>query len=155
FTMVATAPNASPASFAGSETGTDVSVTPGSYSVDEAGHVGYDETRSAGCTGTIALGETKNCTITNNDQAAHVTVIKHVINDDGGTKTAANFTMNVTGPSATPSSFPGAESPGTDVALNAGAYSVDENADSGYTKTLGTDCSGTIAVGQTKTCTIT
>src|SRR5262249_48358433 len=56
---------------------------------------------------------------------------------------------------AAPSSFPGAESPGTQVALNAGAYSVAESAKAGYDATLSPDCSGTIAVGQTKTCTIT
>jgi len=47
-------------------------------------------------TGSIAVGQTKTCTITNNDIQPKLIVIKHVINDDGGTKTAANFTMNVT-----------------------------------------------------------
>jgi hypothetical protein len=63
--------------------------------------------------------------------------------------------MNVTGGSPTPASFPGAEAPGTTVALNAGSYSVDEAAMAGYAKTLGANCSGSIAVGETKSCTIT
>ena len=33
-------------------------------------------------------GETKTCTVTNDDQAAKLTVIKHVINDNGGTAVA-------------------------------------------------------------------
>jgi uncharacterized repeat protein (TIGR01451 family) len=41
------------------------------------------------------------------------------------------------------------------VALNAGAYNVTESGPSGYVATLSPDCSGSIAVGQTKTCTIT
>ncbi len=38
--------------------------------------------------GTIANGQTKTCTVTNDDQAATLTVIKHVINDNGGTARA-------------------------------------------------------------------
>ncbi len=87
---------------------------------------------------------------------ALLTVIKHVINDSGtGSNLAADFTMNVTGTNVSDPSFPGAESPGTDVTLDAGSYSVDETGPAGYTKTLGADCSGTIAVGEHKFCTIT
>jgi uncharacterized repeat protein (TIGR01451 family) len=93
--------------------------------------------------------------VTNDDVQPKLIVIKHVINDEGGTAVAADFTMNVTGPSATPGSFPGAEAPGTQVALNAGAYSVSEAAKAGYVGSSSADCAGTIAVGQTKTCTIT
>jgi len=87
---------------------------------------------------------------------ALLTVIKHVINDSGtGSNSASDFTMNVTGTNVSDPSFPGAESPGTDVTLDAGSYSVDETGPAGYTKTLGADCSGTIAVGEHKFCTIT
>lgn len=82
-------------------------------------------------------------------------VIKHVINDNGGTAVASSFTMSVTGSSPSPASFPGAESPGTTVNLNAGAYSVSETGPSGYSSSFSADCSGSIAAGQTKTCTIT
>jgi len=83
-----------------------------------------------------------------------LTVIKNVINDDGGTKTSGDFTMNVTGTNVTDTSFPG-DAAGTTVNLDAGSYSVDETADPNYTKTLSAECSGTIANGETKTCTIT
>jgi hypothetical protein len=82
-------------------------------------------------------------------------VIKHVVNDDSGTSVAADFTISVTGNSPTPSTFPGAESPGTNVTIMAGSYSVTETGPAGYVAFFSADCSGTIAAGQTKTCTIT
>ncbi|HEX2200799.1 MAG TPA: hypothetical protein VHH93_02120, partial [Gammaproteobacteria bacterium] len=135
-----------------------VTLDAGSYSVDEAAVPGYTKSLGTDCSGTIAAGETKTCTITNDDQPpqqAALTVIKQVINDNGGLAAAGAFTMNVTGTNANPASFPGAESPGTSVTLGPGSYSVDEVELSGYTKSLGTDCSGSIAAGETKTCTIT
>src|SRR5207247_14062 len=51
--------------------------------------------------------------------------------------------------------FPGAESPGTVVSLGAGSYSVAETGPTGYSSSYSTDCAGSIAVGQAKTCTIT
>src|SRR5260221_10413128 len=128
------------------------------YSVSESGGPsGYTASSSTDCViPSASVGSIYTCMITNDDQPGTVVVIKHVINDDGGTETASNFSMTVTGTNVLPSAtFPGAESPGTTVTLNAGAYSVDESADSGYSKTFGTDCSGSIANGETKTCTIT
>ena len=142
-------------SFSGEESpGTNKEVTPGSYTVTETGPSGYDETTTGACSGTIAAGETKTCTITNNDQPGTLIVKKHVIDDNGGQLHANDFTMSVTAGHPSLSSFPGSES-GTTVTVDAGSYSVDEGALSGYTKTLGAGCSGTIANGQTKTCTIT
>jgi hypothetical protein len=89
-------------------------------------------------------------------QPATLKVVKHVVNDDGGTASAGDFTLSVTGSSPSPATFPGAESPGTQVALDAGSYSVAETGGpSGYTSSLSADCSGTIAAGETKTCTVT
>ena len=36
---------------------------------------------------------TKTCTITNDDNSPRLIVIKHVINDNGGTAVAGDFTM--------------------------------------------------------------
>jgi hypothetical protein len=84
-----------------------------------------------------------------------LTVIKHVVNDNGGTALASAFTMNVTGTNVLPvSSFPGSET-GTTVTLSAGSYSVDESVMTGYTKTLSTDCTGTVVSGDNKICTVT
>ncbi|MFH1597848.1 MAG: LPXTG cell wall anchor domain-containing protein [Patescibacteria group bacterium] len=135
-----------------------------SYALDEAGLAGYsfvsltgDEQCPEVLGGEVTLGldEHITCTITNDDIAPELTVIKHVINDDGGTAVAADFLMNVTGTNVSNDSFDGVESPGVTVTLDQGSYSVDEVEVDGYAKTLGADCSGTINVGEQKTCTIT
>src|SRR5207248_8662124 len=69
----------------------------GSYSVAENAHPGYDATFSAACTGTIALGETRTCTVTSDDQPSRLTLIKHVVNDNGGSTTASAFSLTATG----------------------------------------------------------
>jgi hypothetical protein len=155
FTMNVTGTNVTPASFPGNESGTTISLDPGSYSVNETGPAGYTNSTIGDCTGSIAAGETKTCTVINNDQAATLIVKKHVINDNGGTNVSSDFTMNVTGTNVTPASFPGDES-GTIVTLDANTpYSVSEIGPSGYTETQSADCSGTIPNGQTKTCIVT
>ncbi len=258
FSVAVTGTNATPATFSGVESpGTAVSLSAGAYSVTETTDSGYAATYSADCSGTIANGDSKTCTITNNDIAPHLTlskvvvngfggtaiasnwtlsatgpvtisgagtatsgndfmagtytlaetgptgylagpwvctgatisgsnidqlvlglgvtatctitntqptpqvpppvltVIKHVINDDGGTKTASNFQISVTGTNVDNTSFPGAESPGTIVHLSAGSFNVTEATDSGYAATYSADCSGTINDGDSKICTIT
>ena len=47
----------------------------------------------------IALtdGQSETCTITNDDVAARLTLVKVVVNDDGGTKTAADFALSCDG----------------------------------------------------------
>jgi streptogramin lyase len=82
-------------------------------------------------------------------------VIKHVINDNGGLAVASDFTMNVEAVNPSQTSFPGAESPGTEVFVDPGTYSVTETDPNGYSVTYSTECSGTIIAGQTKTCIIT
>jgi len=83
-------------------------------------------------------------------------VIKHVINDNGGSATAGNWTMNITDTNPSNNHFAGAESPGVTITLDPGTFSVDESGGpSGYSESKSTDCSGTIAAGVPKTCTIT
>ena len=156
FTMTVIGSNPSPASFAGAESpGTTVDLDAGSYSVGESGPAGYAPSYSTDCVGSIAVGEVKTCTVTNDDIPPQLIVIKHVINDDGGMAMASDFTMTVTGDNPVPASFFGAESPGTTVDLDAGSYSVTETGPSGYSASYSADCVGSIAVGQVKTCTIT
>ena len=106
---------------------------------------------------TLGLGDTATCSITNTDQPAHLIVIKHVINDDNDVAQASDFTMHIGGVtlvSPSVNDFAGSEA-GVNVTVNAGIYTVNELDDRGYVKTLSADCSGTIGVGETKTCTIT
>ena len=103
---------------------------------------------------TLGLGQSTVCSITNDDQPGRLIVIKHVINDNGDMAAASHFIMHLTGTNLSQNDFAGSET-GVTVTLNAGAYTADEINNAGYTKTLSAECSGTIAVGQTKTCTIT
>ena len=64
--------------------------------------------------------------------------------------------MNVTATNPSSASFPGAESPGTTISIDAGSYSVAESGGpSGYAATLSAGCSGSAVVGGSYTCTIT
>ena len=66
----------------------------GAYTVTETGVAGYQATFSGDCDQdgnvTVVDGQTKRCTITNNDLPANITLIKNVINNSGGTATAAS-----------------------------------------------------------------
>ena len=154
FTMNVTGTNPSLASFAGNAAGTTITLDAGDYSVTETGPAGYSESQSADCSGTIAIGESLTCTITNDDIPPELTVIKTVINDNGGTAVASDFTMNVTATNPSLASFPG-NAAGTTITLDAGAYSLAETGPAGYAESQSVDCSGTIAIGQSLTCTIT
>ena len=140
-------------------------VLPGTYNVTESAKTGWDltgltcdDTNSTGDVGArkatfnVTAGETVTCTFTNSKKA-RITVMKYVVNDNGGTKVASNFTMNVTGVNPSQASFPGNEG-GTVVTLDPGSYSVDENSDPMYAKSFVGDCSGTVAYGDVKACTI-
>ncbi len=153
FTLAVNATDPTPASFKGADTpGIEVTLAPGAYSVSETGGpAGYTGSFSAACTGTIALGETKTCTVTNDDQPAKLIVKKIVINDDGGTKTAADFSFKVNNGSATKFEADGQN----DLTVNAGNYSVTEPAAAGYTTTYDNCDNLAVANGETKTCTIT
>jgi uncharacterized repeat protein (TIGR01451 family) len=86
---------------------------------------------------------------------ATLTVVKQVTNDNGGSAVPADFTLRVSGNSPSPASFAGQGAPGTAVTLGAGAYSVSEDATAGYTATYSPECTGTIAPGESRTCTVT
>lgn len=112
------------------------------------------------------------------DQTASLTVIKHVVNDNSGNKQASEFTLHVNIPETpqeytlggifgiktafanieqlfAPASFSGDEE-GTVVYFHGGTdYNVTEDQDAGYTTSMSGDCTGHIALGEHKTCTVT
>ena len=90
------------------------------------------------------------------EPAAHLVVIKHVTNDNGA-KPASDFTITVSGVTVvTGNTFPGAEDPGRVLTLSSvGDYLVEETDPLGYVVSYLGDCKGTIALGETKTCTVT
>ena len=100
----------------------------------------------------LGLDEDVTCTITNDDIAPELTVVKYVNNNGTNlTKTASDFTMNVAGTNVSDASFPGSQT-GTTVSLDAGEYAVTEDNDSDYTVNYSEDCTGIIAVGAERTC---
>jgi hypothetical protein len=106
------------------------------------------------CSGTANPGGNLTCTISFNDIAPTLTVIKHVVNDNGGTASAGDFTMSVAGDAVSNPAFTGSEV-GTIITLHPGAYSVTENELNGYSVLAGTNCAGSIGLGESRTCTIT
>jgi hypothetical protein len=77
----------------GQQNGFDV----GSYVVSETGQTGYSSVISGDCDGdgnvNLAVGDVKSCMITNDDIAPTLTLIKHVTNNNGGTKIVADFPL--------------------------------------------------------------
>ena len=100
--------NDSPDNFAGAESpGTTVTLDAGSYSVRETRTSGYTASSRRTAPATIASGETKTCTVTNDDQAGTLTVIKHVINDNGGTAPRVSSSPSTrVGPTTRPTTSP-------------------------------------------------
>jgi CSLREA domain-containing protein len=104
--------------------------------------------------GTITLqpGDTKTCTITNDDIAPVLTLVKTVINDSGGAKVVSDFPLFINGNSVTS---------GTPNTLTANVlYTATETNQAFYAASAwGGDCAvdGTITLqpGDNKTCTIT
>ena len=151
FTINIAGTNVSNPSFTGSEAGVDVTLDAGSYTVTEPiVPAGYLQTGSGDCSGTITAGETKTCTITNNDIAPQLIVNKVVVNDSGASKVIADFSLFIDGFSVTS---------GVVSTTTVGSHTVSETPDSGYTSVIGGNCATdgtiTLALGDIKTCTIT
>jgi|GEM_PF-5383497 len=119
---------AGPVSFV--EGGNVVSVNPGAYVVAEEVADGYAVNYN-NCSGNIASNGKATCTIVNNDlpdgQGA-ITVIKNVINDNGGTATANDFTLKITPIEGEALTAPSGQAQ----FLNPGSYTVSEVTKEGY-----------------------
>ncbi|MCJ7667642.1 MAG: LPXTG cell wall anchor domain-containing protein, partial [Anaerolineae bacterium] len=128
----------------------------GTHTASEITQPGYSASIWGGdcnADGTITLlpGDNKTCTITNNDIAPTLKLVKTVINDNGGTLTPANFPVRIDGASV---------AWGVAYALSAGPHTASETTQTGYAASAWSgDCAAngtiTLALGQTKTCTIT
>lgn len=63
--------------FTGNAWGTSIGLNEGNYVVTENEHEGYTVSYSEDCTGAISIGQTKTCTVTNNDiETPSISVIK-------------------------------------------------------------------------------
>lgn len=147
-----------PSSFPGEAApGTIVTVTPGQtflmavtnpapgYFVSFLGSCGSEP---------LAPGAIATCTVKAEYLPARLHVIKTVRNDDGGTAVASDWTIHVANANPSPSSFPGTASPGVEVAIDVGPYSVTESGGpDGYQASF-SGCSGTAVVGGVYVCEI-
>jgi uncharacterized repeat protein (TIGR01451 family) len=164
FTITVTADTSSPAPFVGADApGTDLFLDPGNFSVSESTDGAYSSVQTGDCSGTIAIDQTLTCTITYDDIAPTLTVIKHVINDDGGTAAASDFMLHLkvkNGADVVGSPDQGSET-GVLYTLSSGPYVVSEDTPTnGYAQVAITgdcDSSGEITLqpGENKTCAIT
>ena len=102
----------------------------------------------------------QTCTITANDVAPTLTVVKQVVNDNGGTRAPGDFSLHVKRAGADVAGSPAAgTASGRTYTLAAGTYAVSEDAVAGYLGTISGACAadGTVTLkeGDAKTCTIT
>jgi Prealbumin-like fold domain len=129
----------------------------GNYTITEVTAPGYTATYSNCDNVQVSVGGTATCEITNDDQVAHLTLVKTVVNGASGTAAATDWTLSATGP--TPLSGAG----GAEADVNAGVYTLSEaNGPAGYTASAWSCSAGTLdgnqltlTLGQSATCTIT
>lgn len=135
-------------------------VVVGSHTVSETGVTGYQATITGDCDASgvvnVAEGENKVCTITNDDIAPTITLIKNVVNDNTGTKTPTQFPLKIDG-------NPVPNNTSVQVTANA-AHTINETQQAGYhfvSITGDAECpnvlggTATLSEGQSIICTIT
>jgi hypothetical protein len=137
-------------SFAGSESGTIVTVQPGPFSINGSTLSNYATSVGSNCSGNIIAGEIKFCTITYDDITTTLTVLANVTNNNRGNKQPADFPLFIDG---NPVVLGHANT------VTAGTHTVTATTLAGYGNSVwGYDCSttGTInmTLGQNKTCVI-
>jgi hypothetical protein len=95
------------------------------------------------------------------DSVGTLRIITHVINDNGGTKEASDFSNCIDTSTRDSSSLQcssGDEEGNSQNSFEAGQYAVTLDSDyqlEGYTVSYSSDCSGVIGAGQSKVCTVT
>jgi hypothetical protein len=144
---------ATPNGFTGTEAGRSVTIPAGKgYRVtDDASVSGYaGRLASPECLlpdggGGLAAGTTVTCTITRNDRP-HITVVTSVTNDDGGTASASDWTVSVTGANVSKPSFSGSEAGVVVVVGFDVPYGITESGPAGYTESATGDCSAILGV---------
>ena len=89
-------------------------------------------------------------------QRGFLILTTNVINDNGGSKQAPDFIINVLGSPSFPSILQAAQTPDVQIiSIQAGYYSISVNNTQGYNTSFGTQCEGQIKAGEIKSCFIT
>jgi hypothetical protein len=83
-----------------------------------------------------------------------IVVITRVINDNGRSAAATDFSQHVLRDSASLADFAGAAEPGVSKTITVGQYQVTQDPLVNYGTSFSADCTGELAEGQTKTCTV-
>jgi hypothetical protein len=142
-----------------------VPVNPGTYTAGETLLSGYTfEGFSGDCDSngdtTVALGESKTCTLTNNDIAPKLHLRKVVVSDNGGTKTVADFTLTANGTGS--NDLSGTTPVDSGAGLKADTWALSETNVYGYSASAWVCVGGTqngsnitVGIGGEATCTIT
>ena len=130
---------------------TNATVNAGTYTLSESGGPTGYAAGSWSCTaGTLTgaslvlpLNTSATCTINNNDQPAHLTLVKTVTNDNGGTAVPTAWTLAAAGP--TPISGATGSAAVTNATVNAGTYTLSESGGpAGYTASTWSCTAGTL-----------
>lgn len=140
-------------------------LAPGTYTVSETHDPNYTASFGASCPNgqiTIAAGQNKTCTITNNDNQSVPTTGTIIVDKVTlPAEAAQSFEFTTTGTGFTGFSLTDAAAPNTQASLNPGTYSVVETAVDGWTQ-LSALCSDgspvnaiSLQAGETVTCTFT
>jgi hypothetical protein len=89
-------------------------------------------------------------------QRGFLILTTNVINDNGGSKQAPDFIINVLGSPSFPSILQAAQTPDVQIiSIQAGYYSISVNNTQGYNTSFGNQCEGQIKAGEIKSCFIT
>ncbi len=141
----------------------DLTVGVGSYTITEPAVTGYTTTYDNCSAVSVTNGGITICTITNDDIAPSLTLVKDLIKDNGGDASASAWTLTATGNGGTPTNLSGSTPVASGSNFKADTYTLAETGGpDGYTASgwvcVGGSQSGsqiTLALGQSATCTIT
>ncbi len=155
--------------FHGDDEITNQPLHPGVYVLSEVNQAGYSAsdwsctgaTVSGGNTITLVSGDNVVCTITNDDaETAILTLVKQIINDNGGGAVDADFTLSFDNGAGVNASGVSGSAPVSSVVVPPGNYTLSENNLTGYSLTS-IDCDGgdtdgldglNLTAGETVTC---
>ena len=171
WTLTATGTGQSPSNLLGQgSANSGVSFKADTYTLAESGPSGYtagswdcgEATMTDANHVVVPFGGDITCRINNNDNTPSLTLVKTVINHDGGTAVPSNWTLTATGPTG----FSGAgPTVNNGASFDAGTYTLSESGLNGYSagdwicvKNGGnpvTRSSISLALGDAATCTIT
>ncbi|MFA6390984.1 MAG: SdrD B-like domain-containing protein, partial [Patescibacteria group bacterium] len=111
-------------------------LTPGSYTASETTLSNYTASEwgtdcNANGNITLAYGDNKTCSITNNDNAPALHLRKTITNDNGGTATVDDFTLTANGTGT--NDISGTSPVDSDATLKADTFALSESSLAGYT----------------------